>query len=362
ICPGAPFTLSLTGTSLVSGLSFQWQSSPDGNAPWTDIPSADQQTLAGHTQTTTTYYRCAVSCGTDTDYSTALMVSSPALLNGTYTIDNTLPTGGTNFQSFEDVLARLDCGIGGPVTFNVAAGQVFNETVDLNFTTTGTSTNTITFQKSGAGANPIIRRSGTTATNDYILRLTGVSYYTFDGIDFEQTGTASADYVEYGIHVINANASVGSSYNTFKNGKVTLGAYSTSTRGVYVQASPTPTSFDGANNHNRFLNMTVDGGTYGYYFYGSTSTYKADGNEIGTEGGGTSIIQNIGSGSSSTTLYGVAIEYQTNFKISNTTINGIAGGGTSTVYGIIMQTSATNTSQILNNTVTNVSGGGTVNG
>lgn len=360
-CPGSPFSLSLSGTSQVTGLTYQWQSSPDGNAPWTDISGATSSSLANHTQTVTTYYRAAVSCGANTDYSTPLMVASPSLLNGTYTINNTIPTGGSNFQTFEDVLQRLICGIGGPVTFNVTAGQVFNESTELNFTTTGTSTNTITFKKDGAGANPVIRRAGTSATSDFIVKLTGVSYYTFDGIDFEQTGTGSSDYVEYGLHVVNSSSTLGSNYNTFKNGKVTLGAYS-GTKGVYVQGSPTPTDFSGTNNFNRFLNMTINGGIYGYHFTGGTSTYKANGNEVNTELGGTSIVQNISSGSTNTTLYGVLAEYQTNFRISNTTIMDVAAGGTSTAYGIIMQTSATNTGEISGNTVTGVAGGGTVYG
>jgi hypothetical protein len=72
-CSATNFTLSLTGnTSGVSGLTYQWQSSPD-NATWTSIPTA---TLVNATvsQTTALYYQCVLTCT-----STALSATSTAV-------------------------------------------------------------------------------------------------------------------------------------------------------------------------------------------------------------------------------------------------------------------------------------------
>ncbi|MFL5764470.1 MAG: GEVED domain-containing protein [Bacteroidia bacterium] len=61
VCSGTSFTLSLTGaTTGVTGLTYQWQSSPDG-ITYTNIPAATAATYAT-TQTSATYYQCIVTC------------------------------------------------------------------------------------------------------------------------------------------------------------------------------------------------------------------------------------------------------------------------------------------------------------
>ena len=60
VCSGINFTLSLSGASIVNGLTYQWQSSPD-NSTWTDISGATSPSLIT-TQSTSTYYQCVVTC------------------------------------------------------------------------------------------------------------------------------------------------------------------------------------------------------------------------------------------------------------------------------------------------------------
>jgi hypothetical protein len=60
VCSGIDFTLSLTGTTMASGLSYQWQSSPDSST-WTNISGATNATLT-NSQLIATYYRCIVTC------------------------------------------------------------------------------------------------------------------------------------------------------------------------------------------------------------------------------------------------------------------------------------------------------------
>src|SRR4029077_9297462 len=54
------FTLSLQNTTTGTGITYQWQSSPD-NSTWTNIAGATSSTTE-QTQSTATYYRCAVIC------------------------------------------------------------------------------------------------------------------------------------------------------------------------------------------------------------------------------------------------------------------------------------------------------------
>lgn len=53
-------TLTVSGYSINTGISFQWQSSPDG-ATWTDIAGATSSSLTDNI-TTTTYYQLIVTC------------------------------------------------------------------------------------------------------------------------------------------------------------------------------------------------------------------------------------------------------------------------------------------------------------
>ncbi|MGB5030110.1 MAG: choice-of-anchor J domain-containing protein, partial [Chitinophagaceae bacterium] len=74
VCPGINFTLSLATPG--SGVTYQWQSSPDGTT-WANITGANNATLTT-SQTVATYYRCNVTCGANTGTSTALQVNMAA--------------------------------------------------------------------------------------------------------------------------------------------------------------------------------------------------------------------------------------------------------------------------------------------
>lgn len=60
-CSGTPFTLSVENGSIDSGMQYQWQSSPNDNGPWSDIPNAVNTTYTT-TQAIETYYRRATTC------------------------------------------------------------------------------------------------------------------------------------------------------------------------------------------------------------------------------------------------------------------------------------------------------------
>lgn len=72
-CSGSPFTLSLAGASLGTGLTYQWQSSADGIS-YSGIVGATSATYIA-TQTTATYYMCIVTCSAGTP-----VASSPLMV------------------------------------------------------------------------------------------------------------------------------------------------------------------------------------------------------------------------------------------------------------------------------------------
>ena len=72
-CTGVPFTLSVSGaTSGAWGLTYQWESSPNGST-WSNIVGATSPTYVA-TQTTSTYYRRKITCSGVDSWSSSLQV------------------------------------------------------------------------------------------------------------------------------------------------------------------------------------------------------------------------------------------------------------------------------------------------
>ncbi|HRE79072.1 MAG TPA: GEVED domain-containing protein [Flavobacterium sp.] len=123
-CSGESFTLSVQNGSIESGLSYQWQSSPNDNGPWSDIPGATDAFYVT-SQSISTYYRRATTCdiasstvfdfpllvGGEGCYCTSLVVNENAIgiTNVTIgSINNSSPstTAYTNFTAVQTELER----------------------------------------------------------------------------------------------------------------------------------------------------------------------------------------------------------------------------------------------------------------
>ncbi|MDR0829117.1 MAG: fibronectin type III domain-containing protein, partial [Prevotellaceae bacterium] len=183
-------------------------------------------------------------------------------LAGTYTIDNTLPTENRNFNTFKAAFDALNYHqTSDTVIFNITAGQVHNiaaidDNTRLRLNGVGSTSKPIIFQKSGVGANPLLNVSGTNST-DYALLLDNVQYITFDGINIQNAGTSSSNYVEQGFYLNNTN------HITVKNCNIRL-RNTSSNYAVYVTNT---------NNDNLFQNNNITQAYYGYYFYNNTNGY-----------------------------------------------------------------------------------------
>lgn len=175
-CAGTNFTLSLQNATAGAGVTYQWQSSPDGTT-WTNIPGATNPTLVRN-HTATTYYQCNVTCSGNTGTSTPVMVAlTPA--NACYCIP------GASDCTDDDVITRvvfstLDnasaCSVGPPAGYS-------------NYTTTVAAPNVF----SGA-ANPIRVEVPTTWTEQVAV-----------WIDYNQNGQfESSEYTNLGSNVGNA--------------------------------------------------------------------------------------------------------------------------------------------------------------
>ena len=287
------------------------------------------------------------------------------LSGGTFTIDNTLPTGGTNFNSFtaaiSDINATLNCGaLTGPITFNVIAGQTFNENPPALTASGNSVANFIKFQKSGAGANPKITPTGSGATTDFGFCITGGDYITVDGIDIDASAAAA---VEYGYLLRNASASNGAQNNTIQNTTVTLGsrAGANSSYGILQSAAATDgggvtsISAAGANSNNVYYNLNISGARNRGIFLLGTTGFPDLNCRIGTTSCATrNNISNIGPTLSTFIgADGIRTTAQSGVWIFNNNISAIAGNQSATA-GIYMLTNL-GSSEVFGNDIENIS-------
>ncbi|MFY7885213.1 MAG: beta strand repeat-containing protein, partial [Dolichospermum sp.] len=298
------------------------------------------------------------------------LISYPAM-SGIYTIDNNIAESATNFNSFSSAIQAVNIrGISSSVTFNVTAGQTFNENLPA-LTATGTSSNTITFQKSGDGNNPKIVPTGI-GTTDFGICISGGDYITFDGIDVNgSAATNSTNAIEFGYLIRNASATNGAQYNTIKNCAISLNKnYVASVTSACLfssvssaQGGVAPTNATGANSYNKFYNLTLSNAQNGIYAVGN-STYPDLSCEFGVAGSGCQTsrnsISNMGGVLTSSSSYGIYAQYQSGGKIFNSDISNIRSNANTTAGILLINFVGTN--EIYNNKVSDISNSGTTTG
>src|SRR5688500_8550318 len=131
-------------------------------------------------------------------------------LSGPYTINGSVSTGGTNFQTFAHAADFLNsCGISGPVTFTVSNGP-FSESAPVVFNNiTGSSaTNTITINGGNQDLNGT--NVAVSATRD-VITLNGTQYMTIDNLNINAPSTQFG----WGVHLWND-----AHHNTISNNDV----------------------------------------------------------------------------------------------------------------------------------------------
>ncbi len=176
-------------------------------------------------------------------------------LRGVYTIDNTRATEVRNFNTFEEAIALLNArGVSDSTVFEMIPGQVHNITTTdqwgLRIATSGAVNKPIIFRKSGEGNNTLLKAKGTSSGNDDCFYLDGVNYITFDGLDIENAGNSSSNYIERGFHLY-------SSKNiSLKNCNIQLNRNVSTTYGICATTVESLLA----------ENLVIDGVYYGYYF------------------------------------------------------------------------------------------------
>ena len=295
--------------------------------------------------------------------------STEFLFSQPLTGSKTIPGNYATIQMAIDSLNQYGVGSGG-VTFNVAAGHTETFTTPLagTITANGTSSDPITFQKSGVGTNPLITAAlNGTGNADGIIKIAGGDYITFDGIDLQENAgnTDATTWMEWGYALVKKNAAApfdGCRFVVIRNSSISLNQSHTTSTGIY-SGNHTATSTSGltltdtldAMSYCSFYGNSISSVHIGISLNGSTlAAYYDQFNEIGNSSTG-NIITNYGG--SSGTSRGVYAQYQNNLKIANNSLNGGNLSHTGSLYGISTGSATNANLDIFRNNITLTSGG-----
>jgi hypothetical protein len=229
-------------------------------------------------------------------------------LSGIYTINNTLPTAGVNYNSFADAMNALNgCGISGATIFHVKQGT-YTEQVNIGTIIGTSSTSTITFTADPTNTTPaILTYAGTSTTDNYVVQFSGAENIIFDSLTINATGATYG----YGFRFMTADNCV------VRNCNINCSNNSSS------QAVPVYNQGAAANltQNCTIENNTITKGYYGLYWYGGSTALKELGNKV--------LNNNI----SDYYLYGVMFYYQGGGIVENNVIEQMPSAPT-TSYGL----------------------------
>ena len=196
--------------------------------------------------------------------------------SGVYTINNALPTGGTNFASFTDAANRLNLsGINGPVTLNVLGGP-YTEQFLLDQVSGTSATNTIVVN----GGGRTLRFASTNSNQRAVVQLNGTDFTTVTNLNIDATGGTGSPGL-YGAGVLIANTADNDRItNCTINADVTT--TSSNFAGIVVNGSLTTYTASGVNSANNLLleGNTINGGFYGITLIGNTTAALNTGNVV----------------------------------------------------------------------------------
>jgi hypothetical protein len=199
-------------------------------------------------------------------FSKTLLICSP--LSGAYTINKTLATGGTNFNSFNDFSNALtSCGISGNVTATVTAGSgpYQEQVVFQNIPGIGAGA-TVTIQGNNETiTSPALISSTNSNPNRHIVRLIGLQYFTINNLDVDMFPGSTAFI---GIHILSSGNNI-----TVSNCNIDMGTGTSSAQGAII-ASGSASSILAEGNFNNllFTGNTTSAGGYGAVVYGLNNT------------------------------------------------------------------------------------------
>ena len=248
-----------------------------------------------------------------------------AQLNGTYTINSAVATGGTNYQTWAAFAAAFNAAaITGPVTVTVQSNETNAVSISLNNNTGSSSTNKLIIDGAGYKLSSSVANA--------IIRLNGADYVTIKNLVIENTNASTpggiwlsnnADYNEINGCDVSFTTYAGTSSLTYY---IALSTSVTSPTSAGSSALTNPGNYNMIKNCKMYTQSGSTGPYYGVTINGNTSNYTTTAQNNSVEG---CTISNF-------YYYGIYVNYGNGVQVLNNDIsrNNATGGGSSTLYGI----------------------------
>lgn len=260
--------------------------------------------------------------------------------SGTYTIDSSQPTGGTNFNNVSDAFTEIGtCGIVGPVTIELV-DTLYQGSIILGELPGLSPTNTLTIKPQN-GKQVTIESDATyytiqlLATHDIIIDGSGDGSGSRD-LTIKHTATSGSHAP---IHIASAGVGQGSERIVIKNVNIAAGRNAATTSGIFIGGETSATASGYDNDSIVINNVHISKAYYGVYSYGNS----ADPNKR-------VYVTNSVIGADSTAdyiaKYGIYYNYSTDGIINNNTIYNVANSS-GTAAGVYAYTGS------VRNTITN---------
>ena len=230
-----------------------------------------------------------------------MLLSTTAIgqLSGTYTINSSGSTGGTNYLTFAAATSALDSlGVSGAVIFNVAAGT-YPEQVRIPAITGASATNTITFKGLGASTKISFLANNLNLT---IVSIDSASHIILDSLSIQSTGIYG-----YGVHFREADSI------TIRNCDIEVPATSSNSCAAIIASSLKTGYAKTARNaqYISLINNSIKGGKWGVRIEGMTTPLTIPSKKVNY---GTNLLIE-GNSITNFTEYGINASYMHNVQI-----------------------------------------------
>ena len=216
-------------------------------------------------------------------------------LSGIYTVGGATPDYVDLTTAVTDLSTFGTCA---SVIFDIRDG-IYTEQIELMDLPSLAANNTVTFRSENGDASLVtLTQAGSGTADNFVINMNGGDYYIIENMTLENTGTTYSRVLNFG---------AGCDSNRFEGcNMLAVNAGSTSTNAAMIYSNNTN------DNGNHFINNTIQGGSYGMYWYGGGTTSAEEGTVIE----GNHFKDNY--------YYGMRLYYQDGIIVKDNTIDGVA--------------------------------------
>ncbi|WP_313806815.1 T9SS type A sorting domain-containing protein [Flavobacterium sp.] len=208
VCSGQSVTLSLETATTGAGVTYQWQTSVNGGANWTDVSGADEATYIA-TLYADTMYRCNVTCssatGTSTPVTVTVTTSSVVVTNGSICTSGTvnLTASGSTILNWYDAASggnlvatgtAYSPSVSSTTTYYVASGSETSNAVNTG-TYTGSALSTALFKGIAFDVTNNIKLRTVTVYPKNTAALAPITVSLYDANGNIVTGTSPVTFI-----------------------------------------------------------------------------------------------------------------------------------------------------------------------